>query len=258
MISEESYKFRVLSFRAIEEEEATIELFEKYGFEGLNIPLINIITLEDEKTVNSIKKINDYDIIIFSSAHAFYSTMKLLEIAGVEFETEGKEIACIGEKTAKKVMEFLGIDNVIIGSNYSADSLGEYFSNRNIENKKFLLPISNLSLEVLKPIIESKGGIIDKVVVYRNEKPTTEECVELRYKIKLFSPNCLLFTSPSTFNNFLSVFGEKSPIILTYCYISAIGDVTKKVIENNGNVVHLVPSVSTLECLLSELREQIN
>lgn len=69
----EKHKPRLITFRAEEDAAETTALFKKYDFEGINLPLIVITPVVDKATIEIRDDPNSFDIIIFTSVHAFYA-----------------------------------------------------------------------------------------------------------------------------------------------------------------------------------------
>ncbi|KAB2909908.1 MAG: uroporphyrinogen-III synthase [Ignavibacteriales bacterium] len=280
-------RFSVISFRSAEEEEETLRLFKEHGLSGLNVPLIVIKTVEIDETKSFFRKLGGYDYLIFNSVHAFYSSLKLMIDLEVELgDFPNLKIACVGEKTAAKALEFIGDkipmeEELLIPDKFSADGLVELFGKVGIKGKRVLLPVSNLSNESFVTKLQSLGAEVDRVVVYRNEPPKEEDFPQIREKITASGAKFYLFTSPSTFKNFMLVMGEggagifkktktnftaegegivadgensETPVKRKIC---AIGDVTKKAIEEAGFQVDIMPEKFTMENLLHLVKSEI-
>ena len=248
----------VISFRAESESDETLELFLKHGFDGRNIPLIRMTPVINETSLNAISRTGEFEIIIFTSVHALYSTIQIMDKLGISLsDFKSLSIACVGEKTAKKVLEYFPENEVIIPATFTADGLVEFFGKASIGNKKILLPVGNLSKESLADNLEEMGAEVERVIVYKNDPPLQHEYQSIREYLTHFAPDYLIFTSPSTFKNFEKVFGVFADQALKLYPACAIGDVTAEVIEKSGYTVFLVPSVYTMETLLIELKNKI-
>ena len=249
----------IVSFRAESESEETLELFLKHGFDGRNIPLIKMTPVINDASVDAISRTGEFEIIIFTSVHALYATVQIMDKLGISLsDFKSLSIACVGEKTAKKVLEYFPENEVIIPATFTADGLVEFFSKASIGNKKILLPVGNLSKESLADNLMAMGAEVERVIVYKNDPPDRDEYQSIREYLTHFAPDFLIFTSPSTFKNFVRVFGEFAGQALKLYPACAIGDVTAEVIEKSGYEVFLVPSLYTLETLLIELKNKIS
>lgn len=251
----EHHKPRLITFRAEEDAAETTALFKKYDFEGINIPLIKITPVVDNTTVEIVDNPESFDIIIFTSVHSFYSLISLFDGRGDIDVLNEKEIACIGEKTAQKVMELFSSENVIIPEKFSSQGLVNYYKTRgDLEGKKILIPVGNLTGKMLFDELTRMGAVVKRVIVYKNEAPPEEENNLIRTALFAYYPDYLIFSSPSIFNNFLKATGEDSGIILENSKICAIGDVTKKEIELNGFMVDIMPEEYTIEALMQKIK----
>ncbi|MBK7866959.1 MAG: uroporphyrinogen-III synthase [Ignavibacteriales bacterium] len=248
------YKPRVVTFRAEEDAAETTALFRKYEFEGINLPLIVITPVLDNTTIEIVDDPGSFDIIIFTSVHAFYALISIFDGRGDIDVLFGKEIACVGEKTAQKVMELFSAENIVIPEKFSAEGLVDYYKTRDIHGEESLLPLGNLAGKTLSEELTGMGAEVKRVVVYKNEAPPEEENNLIRTVLFTYLPEFLIFTSPSIFKNFLKATGEDAGIILENSKICAIGDVTKKEIELNGFKVDVMPDDYTMEALMQKLK----
>ncbi len=257
IIHDETKPF-VVTFRDAAETDETLELFAKHGFGGRNIPLIKMTTVINEASIDAISRLREFEIIVFTSVHSLYSTLQIMEKTGTDLsQFEKLTLACVGEKTAKKVWEFFPENEVIIPESYTGSGLVKFFAKSNIAGTKILLPVGNLSRESLQDEIQALGADVERVIVYKNDPPDPEEYQAIREYMTHLVPDFLIFTSPSTFKNFLRVFGESADPILKLYPICAIGEVTAKAIDEKGYPLFLVPSVFTLETLLVELKNKL-
>lgn len=246
----------VVTFRAYEENEETIQLLKQYGFEGRNIPLIVIDPVYDDASFSAFSRLNYFDILVLTSVHALYAAVEVMEKLDQDFSKHpGLKLACVGEKTAKKALEYFSENELIIPDTYSAEGLTAIFEKSGIKGKNILLPVSNLSKESFAHDLTRLGARVERVVVYRTDPPPGESWPLIRNELDLTAPDFLIFTSPSTFKNFLRVFGDDAGVIFDQCYICAIGDITKKAIEDLGYHVFMTPEIYTLDSLLAELKK---
>jgi len=247
-----------VTFRAYEEGEETESLFRKTGFSGRNIPLLVINPVYDDDSFSAFSRLEDFDILILTSVHALYSCVAIMEMLEQSFAKHPRlKLACVGEKTAVKALEYFTGNDLIIPDTYSADGLVAIFKTMGIKDKKLLLPVSNLSRESFAHDLVALGATVERVIVYKTDPPPHESWSLIRAELDITSPDFLIFTSPSTFRNFLMVFGGEAEMVLGECYVCAIGDVTKKAIEERGYHVFMTPRVYTLETLLTELKQYI-
>ncbi|MCX7874717.1 MAG: uroporphyrinogen-III synthase [Melioribacteraceae bacterium] len=194
-------------------------------------------------------KIHKYDYLIFTSKNS-------VEIFAKSFfdifeKLSNKKIIAIGESTAKKCYEYqIKVD--IVPENYSVKGIINYFSDINIVNKLFLIPCSILSTNELKENLEKYGAIVDLIPIYNVE--TNYDDIDTINKIKNENIDVFIFTSPSSFKNFLTIF-EISDIekFFSNKVICAIGTTTEKSINQYGLNVNVVPKNFSLDHLLDAL-----
>ena len=163
------------------------------------------------------------------------------------------KIVAIGKKTASILLEN-EIDVDLIPTNSSSESLNKLLSNKLVNNKSILIPGSRLSKADLFNSLEEKGAMVDFIVVYENRLPKNikrrvlEKVIET--EIDLF-----VFTSPSTFYNFVSLFNiDIIESFFAKKHIATIGPITKGAIEKENLHVNIMPNEYNLNSLATEIK----
>lgn len=214
---------------------------EVMGFDVVIIPTIKIV----EKNLDILEeKFKDfsYDYLVFTSKNAvkiFFD--KLIE--NHDIRDIGKvKIAAIGEKTKKEIEKYnLKVDIVprnFVGENL-LDEMGKFVK----KDDKIFFPHSNLSR---KKIIDGLDniGILDEVEIYDNIK---EEKLD-----QDFDFDEIIFTSSSCVNNFVGIYGKET---LNNKKIYSIGQITTKIIENNGLEVYKESEKQSMDFLIEKIGE---
>jgi len=195
----------------------------RYFEDGIifHLPLIEIKELEDYSEFdNELKKINEYDWIIFTSRFGVIHFFKRL--FHLSYDTRyiaNLKIAAIGSSTGNKLKRY-GIIPDIIPSKESSIGLIEEFKKIEIKYKKIFLPRSDISDKNLKIELEKMGCYVKSIPCYRNVIPENIPNIDF----SLFDE--IIFTSPSTVRNFKKIF-KKLPKINIRC----IGEITEKALK---------------------------
>ena len=200
---------------------------EQYAHLGQIIPWPTIeiqpVVLNAQEQQKLIRDFDESDFIILTSPNAVEHFMKIIlaiKPANVVFK---KIFAVIGRYTAQVLDEF-GITAQILSSEETAEGLFETIIRIiDLKGKTILLPRSSLPNPFLKQALEQKGACIKEWTVYKNiktpKKPLPNASIE-----------GVIFTSPSTFQNFL----EDYDTIPASWQILAKGPVTAKALQEAG------------------------
>jgi uroporphyrinogen III methyltransferase/synthase len=206
---------------------------EKYTHCGQIIPwpMIQIqdIVLSTQEKQNLIKDFDQSDFVILTSPNAvehFMRTILSLKSANALLQ---KIFMVIGRSTAEVLDEF-GISAQIISSQETAEGLFNIIMRVvNLEGKTILLPRSSLPNPFLKEALEQKGAHVKEWTIYNNIKP-------IKRLLPDFNLDGVIFTSPSTFRNFIEDYGRIPPS----WQILAKGPVTAKALQKEGYQPHTV------------------
>ena len=219
----------------------------------INFPTIEIgkseLTREEKEKINVSE---NYDYLIFTSINAvkYFLHHYRNDFSKLNCKTK---IVAIGEKTAS-VLLGNGIDVDLIPISSSSESINELLSNKLVNEKSILIPGSRLSKADLFNSLEMKGAMVDFIVVYENRIPKNIESKVLDKTINT-EIDLFIFTSPSTFYNFVSLFNvDDVESFFATKSIAAIGPVTKEAIEKENLSVNIIPSEYNLNSLTTEIK----
>jgi len=201
--------------------------------------------------LNKIKFADSYDYIIFTSTNAVKYFVNLYGNDFTNFSRKTKIVA-IGEKTALALID-KQIDVDLIPHNSSSNSINSLLKANLVANKSILIPCSRLSKSDLSISLESKGAMVDLIVVYENNVPQNISD-SLKQNILSMEIDLYIFTSPSTFYNFVSIFEVKD----IYRYfanktIASIGPITTEAINKHNLKVSIEPSEYNLNSLSNDI-----
>jgi len=216
-------------------------------FPTIKIVAIPLTNTEEEKIRDAYR----YDYLVFTSANAVKYFLQHYgdDLSNLNCKTK---IVAIGKKTADLLLSN-NIDVDLIPSNSSSKSIDELLTENLVYEKSVLIPGSKLSKPDLFNSLEEKGAIVDFIAIYDNLIPTNipnniRDYVTER-KIDLF-----VFTSPSSFYNFIRIFEINNvQNYFTDKTIAAIGPVTEEAIVKNNLTVTIKPSEYNLDSLTKEI-----
>lgn len=185
----------------------------------IHYPIIKIIPEDPKNDIicQSYKELPFYTHLIFTSKSAVEIFFKYLPLFCFDISVlRNKELIAIGAKTAKKLEEY-GTKPANIASEETLEGIIKLIEDMPLQKPYFFWPHSALSRDVLTAFFEKSGIKFKECKLYNTilNIPST--------KPDLSSIDEIFFTSPSTVEAFLQIFGE----IPADKIIRAIGPVTK-------------------------------
>jgi uroporphyrinogen-III synthase len=225
-----------------------------YGVEIVYLPTIKIISrTESEEIKNILAKSYDYDYIIFTSGNAvevFHQAVQKYNL-----DLSHCKIAVVGSSTAEKCRG-LGFYVHIIPEEFSAKGLIRKFSFFDLNGKRILIPGSSLSSEDLRIGLAEFGANVTFLPIYDVADIDLNEIENELTNIKTIVPDVFVFTSPSSFQNFLKILNVVN--IESYFenkIVCAIGTTTEEAIKENNVTVNIVPNVFSIDGVVDAIKE---
>lgn len=206
---------------------------EKYKYLGTVVhrQIIKCVGLDDySKTDDAIKKLNDFDWMVFTSVNGAKYFLQRLNAAGLDARALANlKIAAIGKTTAARLADFGLLPNLVPEDESSAGLLEE-FKKLDINGKNFILPQAEVSSKVLPQGLTEAGATVDAVSVYKT--------VEIEpASVEMDFIDIIVFTSGSTVKAFIKKFGAVPDHIKAYC----LGPPTLNTAKENNINAELIP-----------------
>lgn len=169
----------------------------------IHTPLIEICppakgSDEQRQLAEATARIEQYDYLLFTSRHAVNAFFDVFDNSN---SLKNIRIVSIGATTSQAI-RCRGIN--IVEQVEHDDSYGviDYFRSQNNGGKRVLFPRSNLALPLIPNGLRELGYTVDAVVAYRTVLPRNPR------KVNLSNIRRIVFTSPSTIDNFITVYGS--------------------------------------------------
>lgn len=165
----------------------------------IHTPLIEIVDADvDGELQEAIEDLKDDDILLFTSRFAaIYWKRMLLK---TEHDWNNSRIVSIG-KTTTTTLQAMGATG--IEECRKDDSYGVIDHFRMTDNHhRVVFPRSDLALDIIPNGLREMGFKVKTIVAYRNIMPQNPVQVDLSTIRKI------IFTSPSTIDNFIRIYGE--------------------------------------------------
>jgi len=197
----------------------------------LEMPLIEIRTIQpDEKVKSRLKKLDQFQWLIFTSPNGVRSFFSILKDEGIEI-SKSFQIGVIGNKT-KKTVETFGFDVAFLNPGNTAEEFIPAFIQKlkdNAEKQNVLLILGNLARTFIQDEL-SKVANCTRMDVYETLSPKdiNEELIDL---IRQNHYEMLIFTSPSTIQNFMKL-NTNVPAEKIRC--ACIGEITANEAKKQG------------------------
>ena len=194
--------------------------------EPILLPTIEIQPPDDQGAAlrESIHLIDQYDWLIFTSANGVNAFFTELDVPSLPIDTQ---IAVIGTGT-NQALKGLGLNANLIAEDSVAEGLLRAFLTLEKEGK-ILLPRAAKARDVLPENLRKAGWVVDEVSAYQTNIP--EKFAS--FDNKIIEADSIIFTSVSTFENFLKMYGLENipPNVIS------IGPITSEAIRESGRVV---------------------
>lgn len=194
---------------------------EQLGATTLSVATIEISAPSDggSSLAEATQNLSAYSWVVFSSANSVEPFFSRLHDAR---ELGGIKVAAIGGGTAREVKRF-NVECDLVPANSVAEALVSEFP---AGQGRILLPQSELARDVIPVGLGAKGWQVDVVAAYTTRVPE----IDPRSEQELISCDAIAFTSSSTVNNFIELFGVGHlPEV-----VAAIGPVTNSTLVEHG------------------------
>ncbi len=242
--------------RTIEQSLESAEIFQKLGAEVITFPTLEITPPDSWKDFdNIVNKQSKIDFIVFTSAHSVNMFIKRCEELSLKFDFNRIRIVAVGSKTAG-ICEKNNIPVHIIPRDFSGEGVIEELAGYNVKDKVIFIPRSAIGREELPEGLKKRGAKIKTAAVYNIGLPSEENIIEYKERLRKSNPDLFVFTSPSTFANFLEIQNIVDPVKYFEGYIVAvIGPTTKAAVEKKKVKVNIIPDEYTFEGLVKSIVE---
>ena len=242
--------------RTVEQSKESSEVFRQLGANVIIFPTLDIVPPESWNEFDSIIKNNAaIDFVIFTSTHAVKMFIQRCEELGVSVDFNLTKVVAVGNKTAS-VCEKNKIPVHIIPKKFSGIGVVEELANYDLMKKLIFIPRSAIGREELPEGLEALGASIKTAPVYNVSLPSDEKVKVNLEILNQSKPDIFIFTSPSTFENYLQILKVNNPVKYFDGYkVAAIGPTTKAAVENKHVHVDIMPEEFTIDGLAKAIIE---
>ncbi len=245
---------KIVVTRARAQASAFVTLLRKYGAECIEIPTIKISAPKDNLLLEkNIDDIDSFDWVIFTSVNGVKFFFDTLFAKNLDVRALGHlKFACIGPVTKEKLKEF-GIISDVLPETYRAESVVKAFSDREIKDKKILIPRAKEARAILPDQLKEMGAYVHEVTAYETSLVDSDKTTI----VKMLENNeidIVTFTSSSTVKNFVDLLpSDKYRELIKDITTACIGPITDKTAESLGFKPDIVATNYTIEGLVDSI-----
>jgi uroporphyrinogen-III synthase len=248
----------LLIARNLEHEDETTSLFKKVFKSVIFFPSNSISSIDDYSLFDSLIKTRKFDYLIFSSSNAVeYFNKRLIEL-NMKFDFSNCKVIAVGEKTKSTCLNNeIKVD--FVPTLYSAKGVIELLQNYDITGKNILIPGSEIARDELPTELTKLKTNVFAAPIYTVRLPNLSIVQPYLEKLNSGNVDWFVFTSPSSYINFLKLVGIENPTAyFQNKNIAVIGPTTKEAVNISGVDVTLIPSEYTLEEIIKEINNYYN
>jgi uroporphyrinogen III methyltransferase/synthase len=233
----------ILVTRAAVQAGELVREIEKSGGTPVLLPTIEIRPARSwEECDRSIDHIQLYDGLIFTSTNGVHYFCERWTARGLPVGQLRTRMVCVvGEKTREAALG-LGLTVTFMPQRFNASDLARTLAQEDLRGKRFLFPRGNLGDETIQEHLSMHGAVVDCVTVYETHMARPGNFPEIRAMLLSGKVDVVTFTSPSTFNNFISLFpGNEVAAFRPLTLVAAIGPATSAAIRRHGMQADIAP-----------------
>lgn len=193
---------------------------------GAEVTEINTIKIKPalENLEDYQHKLQSYDYIILTSVNAVKLFFQYINSKDIDIRTIKAKFAVVGKATAKELKE-KGIIPYITAKQFVAEDLFESLKTVIKKGDKVMFPCSKEARSFIDKQLLNQGALVDRVHIYEPAPGDIKNCNSFQ------EVDIVIFTSPSTFKNLISMVGLEE-IKKKQCI--AIGPITEKSLKESG------------------------
>ena len=237
---------------------------EAVGATVVHCPTIEVLSPDSWAQLDaSIRRINEYDWVVFTSANGvrfFIDRLVEIEIEGAEALT-GRVVCAIGAATAR-ALEQAGVLAQVTASDSTAEGalraiIDHVGGEQNIRGLQFLIPRAKVAREILPASLRELGAWVDAVEAYQTIKPE----IARESILRLFDEaliDVVTFTSSSTVSNFAALVGLTDlSDLFANILVACIGPITAETAAAHGLKNIIQPDFYNAEALVKSIVRSI-
>lgn len=232
-----------------------VSLLEQQGASAICVPTIEIAPPESWAPLDFVMRdLEDFDILILTSVNGVEAFFERLQETNQYYGTlTDMLVVAVGPKTAQAIEENC-IHPGLIPADHRAEGVVAELLKYGVKGKKILYPRAEIARSLIIDSLQVAGAEVAAPVAYRTVMPEGSEA-KIRNLLSAGDIDAVCFSSSSTFNNLLAMFGADLQKLQGEAKFFSIGPQTSETIRNHGFDVALEPEQWTLDSLLQAMVE---
>jgi uroporphyrinogen III methyltransferase / synthase len=231
---------------------------EDLGAKTVQLPAIELRAIDPSPERDlAQQRLHEYDWVIFTSAN---SVKFFLEHGGKLTPPHGTtpkpRVCAVGPATEADLRKKGWLVD-LVPREFTAEGIVESLVQfeggaERLAGLRVLLPGAKERRTVIEQELGQSGALVTLVAVYENVLPLTKPSVI--EGIRTTQPHMIVFTSPSTVRNFVTLFGEQAALgMMRTSVVAALGPVTAGEIRSICREPDIVPDANTLPSLADSI-----
>lgn len=247
---------RILITRTKSQTGSFAQKIEDLGGEVYSFPTIKVIDPSDYRLIdNKIKKIEEYDWIIFTSVNGVKSFFSRLINLQIDIRLlAGIKIGAIGSATGK-ALEEKGVFPDYIPEKFQAEAMAAGLKDIIKKGQRVLLPTADIARKVLEEELSRHGALVDKIDIYHTVSGEGEREFLLEW-LHNREIDIITFTSSSTVRNFVRMLGPENLSLLKDVKVASIGPITSATAVDLGLNVQIEAQDYNIDGLIKAILDQ--
>jgi len=243
----------VVVTRAEEQANALAEPLRKLGAQVLLVPTIRIVPVPvDGEMRAAIESLEEYDVVIFSSANAVRHFLDRVDESGRSAASLARAtVVAVGPKTAAALAQ-RGVHTDVVPTRYVAEGIVEALAQSGLRpaGKRVLIPRAREAREVVPQALAEQGARVNVLPVYETVLAETLPVPAQRIETADF----ITFTSGSCVEGFVALMGQAELAQrLAHVRLCSIGPVTSEALRRHGLPVAVEARPYTVEGLVAAI-----
>ncbi|MGC9326359.1 MAG: uroporphyrinogen-III synthase [Candidatus Hinthialibacter sp.] len=248
---------RIVITRSLEDFQEAAGAVRARGGIPIACPMIQLTPPENPEPLDcALRSLADFDWIFFTSPHAvqfFFARIGELDIDATLVKKIN--LAAVGNSTAARLASH-GFQADFTAQTFTGESLFQEFSQIHpVEQKRFLLPLSNIARKTLTNRLKEGGGQVIAVTAYCNA-PARKFSAEFINGLKKNQLDWVTFFSSSAVDNFYRILRHEPNLPVNF-QIASIGPSTTQTLLSHGQPPAVEASPYTLEGMLDAIANRI-
>ncbi len=236
---------RIVVTRASIQAEPMCDLVRELGGQPVELPLIEFKPLVDRQQAETfVADLGSYDWLIFTSANAIRFFFQIVDVE--EIEPLDLSLACVGQKTAKLLEQYLRWPD-FVPDQFTSEFLADQIDIQ--QRQKVLLPGPLVTNPGLSEKLVAKGAEVVPWPIYETVQLEFEPDITTRLQS---GTDAITFASPSAVDSFCDRIPDAENI-LCQNIIACIGPMTQRRAIERGIRVDIMPETYDVPNLVQAL-----